>query len=155
MEFVAPEPDDAERVVEELWLPLAREMADIDPYNELAEDVRSDAVTYRRRKLSDPDVFVRVAADAGEWVGYVQATFAPSPPVFDRGDAVDVNELWVAPERRGEGLARELMARAESWGRERGAERARLSVNADNEAGRSLYESLGYEVRRLRMDRGL
>lgn len=155
MDLLAPAPEDAERVVDELWLPLARDMAELDAYNELAEEFRPVAVEHRRETLADDDTFLRVAVEDGEWLGYVQATVAESPPVFARGEELRVNELWVAERARGTGIASRLLDRAEICGRERGAERAGLHVNVANEAARSLYESRGYETRRLYVDRPL
>lgn len=54
MHLHAPGPDDAERVVDDLWTPLSHEMAAVDAYNELAEEFRDAAVEYRRQKLAVP-----------------------------------------------------------------------------------------------------
>jgi len=75
--------------------------------------------------------------------------------VFARGSEGHIEELYVGPEHRGEGVATALLARAEAWAGERGCERATLSVNARNDTARRLYESRGYAVRRHRMDRRL
>lgn len=155
MHLHAPGPDEAERVVDELWIPLSHEMGAVDSYNELADKFRDAAVEYRREKLAAEDTFIRVAAVDGEWVGYVQATFEESPPVFARGPDLHVNELWVAESERGQAVASRLLDAAEAWGRERGAERVGLHVNVANEAARGLYESRGYETRRLYVDREL
>lgn len=155
MDLHAPEPAEAERVVDELWFPLAREMAALDDHNALADDPRPDAIEYRRQRLVDDATCLRVAVVDGEWVGYVQATYRESPPVFARGDALHVDELWVAPDHRGHGIATELLDRAEDWGRKRGAERVALHVNVDNESARELYAERGYDTRRLYLDRPL
>lgn len=155
METVTVGPDEAERVVDELWLPLAREMAALDEYNALTDAPRADAIEFRRRKLADDATFLRIAVVDGEWVGYVQATYRPSPPVFARGDELGINELWVAPGHREQGIAGELLDRAEAWGRERGAERVGLHVNVDNEAARAMYADRGYDSRRCYLDRSL
>lgn len=146
--------EDVTALVEELWLPFAREMADLDAYNALAEDVREDALAYRRERLAAAAAVTFVADDGG-LIGYTALSHSEPPSVFARGPAVSVEEVYVAPERRGEGVATVLLERAEAWGRERGCERATLSVNADNATARALYEDRGYGVRRLKMDRPL
>ena len=53
--------------------------------------------------------------------------------------------LAVAPDRRREGLGRQLMAAAEAWLRERGAPKLQLMVRTSNEAALGFYETLGLE----------
>jgi ribosomal protein S18 acetylase RimI-like enzyme len=163
------------RFVDELYLPFAREMAEIDAYNALAdvETVRARTREYRREQLADGDVRIRVAVDGnggdgndvedgdgrtgdvGELVGYVAAEIDASPPVFARGPTLAVEELYVVSGARGSGLADRLLDRVTEWGRERGCERVGLSVNADNERARSFYERRGFEPRRLKLDHPL
>jgi ribosomal protein S18 acetylase RimI-like enzyme len=57
--------------------------------------------------------------------------------------------LAVAPDRRGEGLGRALMAAAEAWLRERSAPKIQLMVRADNDAALGFYEALGLEVQKV------
>jgi len=52
--------------------------------------------------------------------------------------------MWVAPELRGTGAARELVESVLQWGRERGAERVCLSVEGDNPRAARLYEKCGF-----------
>ncbi|MFC7166532.1 GNAT family N-acetyltransferase [Halospeciosus flavus] len=140
-------------LVDDLWFPFAREMADLDSYNELADgDLRPDALAYRHDRFADDDVATFVAVVAGDLVGYATVERKPSPPVFARGPSGNVGEVYVAPDHRGAGVATALLDAAESWAREEGCERVTLSVNRENESARALYESRGYDVRRLKMD---
>jgi len=52
--------------------------------------------------------------------------------------------VWVAPERRREGIARELALAAEQATRTRGHDRLRLTVSATNPQARAVWERLGY-----------
>ncbi|ELZ66407.1 GNAT family N-acetyltransferase [Haloferax sp. Atlit-10N] len=157
--------DEVDALVDDLWLPFAEEMGDIDDYDALAEDVdvRAEALDYRSEQVEAENTrtFVAVAAaeesDSAERSlrGYVTVADADSPPVFARGSVAKVKDLYVAPAARGEGVGTELLERAHEWGRDRGCERAALSVHADNDAARSCYESMGYETRYLKLDRPL
>lgn len=51
----------------------------------------------------------------------------------------------VAPDRRGSGLGRDVMAAAEGWLREAGAVKVQLMVRHENAAAAAFYERLGYE----------
>ncbi len=55
-----------------------------------------------------------------------------------------LEELYVVPDRRGEGHGRILMQSAMSLARERGATTMELGTAANDTAARGLYESLGF-----------
>jgi ribosomal protein S18 acetylase RimI-like enzyme len=65
---------------------------------------------------------------------------------WDEGFDVPSLGLAVHPDERGRGLGRELTERLHDEARRRGATRVRLTVYADNEPARKLYERLGYEL---------
>ena len=56
-------------------------------------------------------------------------------------------ELYVKPERRGEGLGRALLEAALELARERGADHIDLGTSEDDSAARALYESAGFTNR--------
>jgi len=66
-----------------------------------------------------------------------------------------VNNLYVAPSRRGGGLSKELMKQSDEWFRMRGIKRIRLTVTATNESAIALYRSCGYAVDRWEMEKML
>ncbi|HTU46035.1 MAG TPA: GNAT family N-acetyltransferase [Bryobacteraceae bacterium] len=55
-----------------------------------------------------------------------------------------LEDLFVVPSARRQGVARALMLRAEQFARENRAERLTLSTAHDNHAAQALYRSLGY-----------
>ena len=65
---------------------------------------------------------------------------------WDAGFEVPSLGLAVHPAERGRGFGRELTERLHEEARRRGASRVRLTVYADNEPARRLYEQLGYEL---------
>ena len=58
---------------------------------------------------------------------------------------VYVLDIYIAPDARGMGLGRRLIARAAEWGRGRGASYVRLSVDQKNIHGINFYEAIGFE----------
>jgi ribosomal protein S18 acetylase RimI-like enzyme len=56
-------------------------------------------------------------------------------------------ELYVVPERRGQGLGRALMTAAIELARQEGADHMDLGTSEDDVAARALYESLGFTNR--------
>ena len=65
---------------------------------------------------------------------------------WDAGYEIPSLGLAVHPDERARGAGRELMERLHEEARRRGATRVRLTVYADNEPARRLYEQLGYEL---------
>lgn len=63
-----------------------------------------------------------------------------------------LEELYVAPERRGEGLGRALLEAAVQAAREAGATHIDLGTSEDDVAARGLYESAGFTNREGRPD---
>lgn len=147
--------DDIDALVEDLWLPFAEEMADVDEHDALAEEgVRENAVEYRREQFANDDRATFVAVD-DDLVGYVSIEHRTSAPVFARGDAGQVHGLYVVPDYRGTGLASRLFERAREWANECGCTRLSLDVHPDNEPARSVYREWGFEPVRERLVRPL
>ena len=80
-----------------------------------------------------------------EIVGYA-GVFAPG------GAEADVLTVGVVPMHRGQGIARELMARITKWAVDQGSIAMMLEVKTDNVEAISLYESLGYSKLNIRKD---
>lgn len=57
---------------------------------------------------------------------------------------VHVLDIYIAPEARGQGLGRRLIAEAANWGRARGAGYLRLSVDEHNLKAVNFYETIGF-----------
>jgi GNAT superfamily N-acetyltransferase len=63
-------------------------------------------------------------------------------------DALSVDALWVEPERRGQGLASQILGVVETMARAEGHTLMTIDVAASNVRGRRVYASAGLEVRR-------
>ena len=99
------------------------------PWNDPHRDIE--------RKLQvQPELFL-VATDGDVLIGTVMAGY-------------DGHRGWLyylasLPDRRGEGIARALVAEAESRLLAMGCPKVQLMVRPENEAARGLYAALGYE----------
>jgi ribosomal protein S18 acetylase RimI-like enzyme len=104
------------------------------------------------RPWNDPARDFRLAVDAATSAILIlrgEAGLAASIMVGFDGHRGWVYYLAVAPERRREGLGREMMAAAEAWLRARGAPKIQLMVRDDNEAALAFYEALGLEPQKV------
>jgi ribosomal protein S18 acetylase RimI-like enzyme len=96
-----------------------------------------DVESFRDRVDAD-DVILEVAVDDGV-VGYVLAI-----PAEEDDGTVHLAHIYVAPDRWGEGVGRELLARVAAHARDLGVERVELAVMAGNDRAVAFYEAAGY-----------
>ena len=74
--------------------------------------------------------------------GFAQLRFRPS--LYTGALDAYLEELYVVPERRGQGLGRALLEAAMRHAKERGAAHIDLGTSEDDTAARALYESAGF-----------
>jgi ribosomal protein S18 acetylase RimI-like enzyme len=95
-----------------------------------------------RELLAGGDTKVVLADDDA---GVAVLRFRPS--LWSRALEAYLAELYIVPERRGQGLGRALLARALDVAREAGADRIDLGTSEDDVAARALYERMGFTRR--------
>lgn len=97
---------------------------------------------------------IRVARADDRLVGFVMFTLESDTleRTLTRGL---VENLYVVPDRRGEGIGTRLLEVAEAELRDEGATVVALDVLADNEAARKFYRSNGYEPHRLTVEKSI
>jgi len=69
------------------------------------------------------------------------------PPIL--GEEYYIMHLAVLPERRGQGIGKQLMEFAENQAQAKGLKRMVLDVDVDNEKARRLYERLGFQATKV------
>jgi len=92
------------------------------------------------RLIDEDEVHALMAGDGPD--GFLTMRFFPA--VLSASLDAYVEELYVAPPKRGEGLGRALLETGMAFARDRGARNIALNTGETDEAARSLYESLGY-----------
>jgi ribosomal protein S18 acetylase RimI-like enzyme len=95
------------------------------------------------RMIADEEILVLLAGDGPD--GIAQLSFRTS--IWTGEPDAYLQELYVAPGRRGEGLGRELLEAAMELARARGATHIDLGTSEDDVAARGLYESSGFTNR--------
>jgi ribosomal protein S18 acetylase RimI-like enzyme len=96
-----------------------------------------------RRLLTDGDTVVLLGGQGPDGIAVLR--FRPS--IWTDGLECYLAELYVVPERRGQGLGRALLQAALDAARERGADYIDLNTSEHDVAARSLYERLGFSNR--------
>lgn len=96
-----------------------------------------------RKRITRDDAPMFLAIDDGEVVGFTQGV--PGEDNNNPADAV-VGSIYVLPEYWGEGIGTELLNRLFDAFRENGWTSVCLAVMAENDVGRSFYDTHGFEV---------
>jgi ribosomal protein S18 acetylase RimI-like enzyme len=90
-----------------------------------------------------------VIYDGDDRVGYVVLTFTYS--IEFGGRAAFIDELYVAPDRRGRGIGRQTLAFLSEFSAAMHVRVLLLEVTPTNEAARRLYSSAGFAERTYRL----
>ncbi|MFD1634109.1 GNAT family N-acetyltransferase [Haloplanus ruber] len=144
----AAEPGDAATVAD-LWVALANGQRRYGSHLRAAAN-REPIKAAMARAAADGRL--DVARDDGDVVGFVHYTVERGSLAQDLTRGV-VNDLYVVPERRGEGIGTALLDAAETTLKERGVEAVSVEALADNERAIRLYERRGYRPHRVEFER--
>jgi ribosomal protein S18 acetylase RimI-like enzyme len=104
-------------------------------------------------QLEEPDMFVVVAEQDGEIVGYVYAGLEPQSWKELREAAGFIHDLVVDQAARGQGIGTRLAERAAGWLEEKGAPRVMLWSAERNGPAQRLFERLGFRRTMVEMTR--
>jgi len=149
--MVAVEPAAVEDVSElaDRWVELAEGQRAFGSHLLADENRESVRDALARQAVADR---LLVARDDGSIVGFV--SFTPESGAYEQDvDRGIVRNIYVDPDRRGEGVGSTLLEAAEATLAEAGAETVALDVLADNEAARRFYRRHGYRPHRVELEK--
>jgi ribosomal protein S18 acetylase RimI-like enzyme len=112
-------------------------------YAQPADYELAEAFILARLANDESVVFLALDEKSGAGLGFVQLY-----PSFSSAAARRIwilNDLFVAPQARRQGVGRALLHAARDHGTATGAKRLVLSTAADNHEAQALYESVGYK----------
>jgi ribosomal protein S18 acetylase RimI-like enzyme len=122
---------------------LARLMHDFD--TEFGEDIDEPEALERRYREQLESGAVTVILGGGGPDGFAQLRYRGQ--IYSDAPTAYLEELYVAPPRRGEGLGRALLKAAMEEARAHGADHIDLGTSEDDMAALALYESAGFTNR--------
>ncbi|SBS29087.1 putative acetyltransferase [Marinomonas aquimarina] len=103
----------------------------------------SAATTFIEQRLTQRDSVIFLARDtAGEAVAFVQLYPSFSSVAMKR--TWILNDLFVKPSSRQQGVAKALLLHAEQFAKASSAQSIRLATAVSNQPAKALYEALGY-----------
>ena len=95
------------------------------------------------RLLDEDEITALLAGDGPDGL----SLFRFRPGIWSAGDETYLQELYVVPTLRGQGIGRALLEKTIEVARERGSDGIDLNTGESDTAARSLYESMGFTNR--------
>lgn len=125
--------------VGDLWVRLLEEQERLEDRFGVAEDARDRWDNDFPLWLDDETYRVYVAEPEDGIVGFATAHRWGPPPIYEESSEVYLDELFVRPDDRREGLGTQLVNAVRAWTDRIGARRLRFNVLAANEAARGFW----------------
>lgn len=98
------------------------------------------------KEIADPQMRVMLAERDGKLLGYCKLIMACGWPEHARGArAIELKQLYTAPEATGQGIGARLMDWALEEAAAFGADEIQLSVYSDNPGAQKFYRRYGFE----------
>jgi ribosomal protein S18 acetylase RimI-like enzyme len=101
---------------------------------------------------SDRSVFLVAESEAAtptqpaQLVGFLVATIEREIPIYRLEEFAFIHDLWVEPEYRHAGIARQMVMMAVDSFSQKGVKQIRLDTAAPNDAARRLFASCGFRL---------
>jgi aminoglycoside 6'-N-acetyltransferase I len=132
----AAQPSDAEP-----WLRLRRAL-----WPEGSEDEhRAEIARFFAGKAKEPAAVLFAEGPSGRLLGVAELSIRAYAEGCETDHVAFVEGWYVAPDARGRGVGRALVAAAERWGRAQGCTELASDTEADNEESAAAHRALGFE----------
>jgi GNAT superfamily N-acetyltransferase len=122
-----------------MWEHLLSEQEAVEHRFEQADDARARWDNDYAVWLEDETYRIFVAEADGDLAGFATAHRWGPPPIYAESSEVYLDELYVRPDARRQGLGTQLVAAVRDWSDRLGTRRLRLSVLARNKTGRAFW----------------
>lgn len=136
------QPDDQEQIGA-LWIDFLNEQAALDSRFTVADDALERWHNDYRMWLTDETQAIFVVEPDDFIAGFATAHRWGPPPIYAASSEVYLNELYVAPELRRQGVGTQLVHAVRNWAETLGVVRIRLQTMAANQGARAFWENRG------------
>ncbi|MBO3460578.1 GNAT family N-acetyltransferase [Aetokthonos hydrillicola Thurmond2011] len=106
---------------------------------------------FLKQLITDERGVFFVAEDEDQLVGFLIATVESETPIYILEEFAFIHDLWVEPEYRRKGIARDMIMQAVEHFRQIGIEQIRLDTAAVNQPARRLFASCGFRISTVEM----
>jgi len=142
-----------QQTIARMWQALSDYHAQLD--SRLPVTTPGAAERYATRMIEvrdDEEMRAFVAEVGGQVVGYILgATIDLQPDLFEHEDIGFIADIYVAPECRRRGVARQLFEAMCRWFEERGIRHVEWQVAVANQEARSFWKAVGGRALTMRM----
>ncbi len=104
-----------------------------------------------RQAADERAVFIVAESDDQPLVGFLVATIEREIPVYRLEEFAFIHDLWVQPDYRNEGIARQMVMLGAERFAELGVKQIRLDTAAQNDAARALFATCGFRLSSMEM----
>jgi ribosomal protein S18 acetylase RimI-like enzyme len=130
-------------------IPMVRKIAELhESWDSAKYGYKTDVAEMYRgwmtTRANDARSVFLVAEREERLVAFLVATLAREIPIYRLDQFGFIHDLWVEPEYRNEGVARQMTMLAIEKFRELGVKQVRLDTHAKNDAARALFASCGF-----------
>jgi GNAT superfamily N-acetyltransferase len=122
-----------------LWLRLLEEHVALESRFDVADDALERWTNDFAHWVDDEHYRVFVAERRDDLVGFATAGLWRPLPIYAETEEVALNELYVVPEARKEGIGGRLVEAVRAWAEAIAADRLRIGVLAANAGGRAFW----------------
>lgn len=123
---------------------------DADKYGFLPHPEKRYEKWLIRLANQESSVFL-VAENQGQLVAFIVATVEQEIPIYRTKEFAFIHDLWVEPEYRQQGIAKQIVEQTIQRFRQIGVEQIRLDTATANEAARKLFTSCGFRISTIEM----
>jgi len=151
MDIATPDTAEIDRIVD-LWAELAESQRQYDAHILSEENRTGVRETLVHQLVAGQVIVARDGLTPADIHGF--ASFRIESGSFERAVTRGIiDNVFVVPKRRSEGIGSALLEAAESRLKNHDVDRIALEVLAANEAGRRFYQRHGYEPHRLEVEK--
>jgi GNAT superfamily N-acetyltransferase len=123
---------------------------DADKYGFLPHPEKRYEKWLTRLATQERSVFL-VADNQGQLIAFIVATVEQEIPIYRTKEFAFIHDLWVEPEYRKQGIAKQIVEQTIERLRQIGVEQIRLDTATANEAARKLFTSCGFRLSTIEM----
>lgn len=143
--------------VVDLWEQMIEHHTKLSHHFTLSRDGVRRYSKYLASKFSEKSTKLVVATQDSRLVGFMLCLLSPNAPVFKEKTLGVVSDVYVVPELRKRGVAREMLKVALRWFKKNRVTTVQLSVAAANLEARAAWGQLGFKphmmMKRLDIDK--
>ncbi|MEJ1932759.1 GNAT family N-acetyltransferase [Nostoc sp. NIES-2111] len=123
---------------------------DADKYGFLPHPEKRYEKWLTRLATQERSVFL-VADNQEQLIAFIVATVEQEIPIYRTKEFAFIHDLWVEPEYRKQGIAKQIVEQTIERLRQIGVEQIRLDTATANEAARKLFTSCGFRLSTIEM----